>query len=74
LEDSEENVTWARNLHTALQPYSSGGNYLNFPGYVEDQADMLLGAYGENLTRLRSIKSKYDPHNLFPGILNILPA
>jgi len=74
LEDSEENVTWARNLHKALQPYSSGGNYLNFPGYVEDQADMLLGAYGENLTRLRSIKSIYDPHNLFPGLLNILPA
>jgi FAD/FMN-containing dehydrogenase len=73
-EDSKDNVSWARNLYTALQPYSSGGNYLNFPGYVEDQANMLTGAYGENLTRLRSIKSMYDPHNLFPGLLNIIPA
>ncbi|MCB2218590.1 MAG: FAD-binding oxidoreductase [Desulfobulbaceae bacterium] len=71
--DSEANIAWARNLHTALKPFSSGGNYLNFPGYVEDIEEMLLGAYGENLQRLQSIKAAYDPDNLFPGLLNITP-
>lgn len=71
--DSEANIAWARNLHTALQPFSAGGNYLNFPGYVENSEEMLLGAYGENLQRLRSIKAAYDPNNLFPGMLNISP-
>jgi hypothetical protein len=71
--DSEANIAWARNLHKALQPFSSGGNYLNFPGYVEDQEAMLRGAYGDNLQKLRLIKTTYDPNNLFPGLLNIPP-
>lgn len=71
--DSDANISWARKLHTALQPFSSGGNYLNFPGYIENREEMLLGAYGENLQRLRSIKAVYDPDNLFPGLLNISP-
>lgn len=70
---SEANIAWARDLHQALQPFSSGGNYLNFPGYVEDREAMLRGAYGENLKRLRQVKKKYDPDNLFPGLLNIAP-
>jgi len=71
--DSEANIAWVRNLHKALQPFSSGGNYLNFPGFVEDQEAMLRGAYGENLHKLRLIKTTYDPTNLFPGLLNIPP-
>lgn len=71
--DSQANIAWARALHQALQPFSSGGNYLNFPGYVEDPAAMLRGAYGENLERLMRVKTTYDPDNLFPGLLNIAP-
>lgn len=72
--DSEANIAWARALHKALQPFSSGGNYLNFPGYVEDTEALLRGAYGDNLDRLKQIKNKYDPDNLFPGLLNIAPG
>lgn len=72
--DSDANIAWARALHKALQPFSSGGNYLNFPGYVEDQDVLLRGAYGDNLQRLKQIKAKYDPDNLFPGLLNIRPG
>jgi len=71
--ESEANIAWARSLHQALQPFSGGGSYLNFPGYVEEQEEMLRGAYGENLERLTQVKTRYDPHNLFPGLLNIPP-
>ena len=30
-------------------------------------------AYGPNLTRLREIKTKYDPENFFRQNVNILP-
>jgi len=68
---SDANIAWARALHKELQPFSSGGNYLNFPGFVEDRETMLRGAYGDNLPRLRKIKARYDPDNLFPGLLTI---
>jgi FAD/FMN-containing dehydrogenase len=72
-EDADANIAWARDLHRDLQPFSSGGNYLNFPGFVEDREDLLRGAYGPNLARLRRVKAQYDPQNLFPGLLNIAP-
>jgi len=72
--DAEANIAWARELHQALTPFSGGGNYLNFPGFVEERETMLRGAYGENLDRLRKVKAEYDPDNLFPGLLNIPPG
>jgi FAD/FMN-containing dehydrogenase len=72
--NADANIAWARALHKNLQPFSSGGNYLNFPGFVEDQSDLLRGAYGENLARLKQVKAKYDPENLFSGLLNISPG
>jgi hypothetical protein len=68
--DSDANIKWARDLYNELKPFSVG-NYLNFPGYVEDRDEMLRGAYGQNLDRLIQVKNKYDPDNLFPGLLNI---
>ncbi len=73
-EHSEANIAWARALHKDLQPFSSGGNYLNFPGFIEERETLLSGAYGENLERLKQIKKIYDSDNLFPGLLNIPPG
>jgi FAD/FMN-containing dehydrogenase len=72
-EDAEATVAWARALHRDLQPFSGGGNSLNVPGFVEDKEDLLRGAYGPNLERLQKVKARYDPQNLFPGLLNIAP-
>jgi FAD/FMN-containing dehydrogenase len=72
--DTEANIAWARALHENLQPFSSGGNYLNFPGFTEDRDELLRGAYRENLERLKMVKAKYDPENLFSGLLNIAPG
>ena len=38
-----------------------------------NRGEMLLGAHGENLPGLRSIKAVYDPGYLFPGLLHISP-
>ena len=72
--DTDANIKWARDVYDDMQRFADGGTYLNFPGFVEKTDDLLKGAYGPNLDRLRSVKAKYDPENLFPGTVNILPA
>lgn len=71
---NEENVEWTREAFQDLSRFSDGGTYLNFPGFAEEGEEMLRGAYGPNYKRLRRIKAKYDPDNLFHGHLNIAPA
>ena len=72
--DNEGNIAWARRLHEELSACTRGGDYLNFPGFFEDRERMLRGAYGPNLEKLKSIKAKYDPKNLFAGAINISPG
>ncbi len=73
-EDTEANIAWARAVFEAMKKFTRGGHYLNFPGFFEERDNLLLGAYGENLERLKSIKAKYDPSNLFLGAINITPG
>lgn len=72
-DDASANIQWARDVFDDTKPFSRGGVYLNFPGFVEEQEALLQAAYGPNLGRLRTIKAKYDPTNLFPGMLSIEP-
>jgi hypothetical protein len=72
-EDASANISWAKNVVKDMQRFTTGGSYLNFPGFVEEKDSLLQGSYGPNLERLRAIKAKYDPSNLFPGTLNIEP-
>jgi FAD/FMN-containing dehydrogenase len=71
---NEENIAWARESLAAMQPYSKGGSYLNFPGFGEEKEAMLRASYGPNYDRLVTVKTKYDPGNLFRMNLNIAPA
>jgi FAD/FMN-containing dehydrogenase len=70
--DADRHITWARSLFDALQPYSTGGAYVNYMG-VGDDAERIRAAYGSNYDRLAGIKQKYDPGNLFRANLNIQP-
>ncbi len=70
---SDENIAWARESLAAMQPYSQGGSYLNFPGFGEEKEAMLRASYGPNYDRLVALKTKYDPENLFRMNLNIAP-
>jgi FAD/FMN-containing dehydrogenase len=70
---TEQNIAWARESLAAMQPFSKGGSYLNFPGFGEEKEEMLRASYGVNYDRLVELKTKYDPGNLFRKNLNIPP-
>ncbi|MCU0585046.1 MAG: FAD-binding oxidoreductase [Desulfobacterales bacterium] len=72
-DDAEANIQWARAVFEDLKKFSNGGNYLNFPGFFEEPERLLTGSFGENLKRLKSIKARHDPKNLFLGAINIPP-
>jgi hypothetical protein len=71
--DSAKNITWTRKVFNDMKKFSTGGSYLNFPGFFEEGEELLQGAYGNNYERLQQIKAKYDPDNFFKGNLNIKP-
>jgi FAD/FMN-containing dehydrogenase len=70
------NVKWVRNLWDAMEPYSSGGVYVNYLGQEADEgAERIKSAYGpEKYARLVALKDKYDPTNLFRLNQNIRPT
>jgi FAD/FMN-containing dehydrogenase len=72
-QDDETNVAWARNCVADMRRFSDGGNYLNFPGFLEEGQDLIRDAYGENYERLVALKNEYDPTNLFRMNQNIKP-
>ena len=65
-------VEWARDYWEAVHPYSAGGAYVNF--MMEEGAARVEATYGGNYARLRQVKAKYDPENLFRVNQNIAPA
>jgi FAD/FMN-containing dehydrogenase len=68
------NVAWARAVFADAQRFSSGGAYLNFPGFGEEGTALVAPSYGANYERLRVLKAAYDPGNLFQHNLNIPPG
>jgi FAD/FMN-containing dehydrogenase len=72
LEEKATHEAWAENFSSALLQ-SDGGAYVNFLG--EDGEARIRAAYpGQTWDRLREIKARYDPNNLFRLNQNILPA
>ncbi|TMW69590.1 hypothetical protein Poli38472_001746 [Pythium oligandrum] len=62
---SSPNRNWIRDFATALQPYMNGRSYQNY-------CDLEIGPnYGEvywgkdNFQRLKQVKARYDPQNIF---------
>jgi hypothetical protein len=65
------NVAWVRGLFNQLRPAMTPGVYINFMSGDED--DRVPEAYRERWERLVSVKSQYDPNNLFRLNQNIPP-
>ena len=56
-----------------MRPWSTGGAYLNFLG-DEGQARVEAAFGPKKYARLRDLKKKWDPQNLFRLNQNIPPA
>jgi FAD/FMN-containing dehydrogenase len=69
--DGGRHRAWVRERWQALEPYSVGF-YVNF---VSDEDELGVAAgYGERLARLRALKDRYDPTNVFRHNANIAPS
>lgn len=69
-------VGWVKDLSDAMSTHAMVGQYVNFLGHDEiDPQQKALAAYGPaKLGRLRVLKQRYDPENLFRINHNISPA
>lgn len=75
--DDEEEIAWVRGLYAAMEPHAAQGMYVNFQGAEagSDPLERARSAYGAGkLDRLRAVKDRYDPDNLFRLNHNILPT
>ncbi|TGE36260.1 FAD-binding oxidoreductase [Desulfosporosinus fructosivorans] len=69
--ETQKNIKLVEQTRIQLQPYITG-SYVNVP-------DLNLKSYGQeyygdNFARLRKVKAKYDPENIFKFIQSIPPA
>jgi FAD/FMN-containing dehydrogenase len=73
--DDDANIAWTRAGWDTLEPWAVGNRiYLNFPGHGED-GSLTEQAFGAaNHRRLREIKRRHDPSNVFRFNANIEPA
>ena len=74
-DDDEANLAWARGCVEAFLDASTGREYLNFLGFLEDAQATLRVAHGDaNYARLAQLKRRVDPDNRFRLHQNIPPA
>ena len=70
---TDEAIAWGRDFWDAMGRHSTGGLYLNFPGFGEEKEALVRAGHGVNYDRLAALKAKYDAKNLFRMNLNIIP-
>ena len=68
------NVTWARQAYDGMAPHFAHGRYVNYLN-AEEVVDggAVEAAFGANYKRLREVKRRYDPDNVFHLNQNIKP-
>lgn len=60
------------NLTSTLRPHGTGGAFYNYPEV--DRPNWGQAYFGENFERLKQVKRRYDPGNVFSHPLSIPPA
>ncbi len=71
--ETDRNIAYTKDIAGAMKPWSTGGAYLNFLG-DEGQARVEAAFGSAKYKRLRDLKTKWDPQNLFRMNQNIPPA
>ena len=71
--DNDRCIAWTRETYSAMKPFLAPGRYVNYLDN-EEPGDAVAAAYGRNYARLRELKKKYDPDNVFHLNQNIRPA
>ena len=67
-------VLWTRECWEDLNPYLHQDVYVNpLDDGAEEGEPRVRQAYGANYERLKTLKRKYDPENLFRQNFNIKP-
>jgi FAD/FMN-containing dehydrogenase len=66
-DDDKVHREWARQLSRKLEPNSLPGGYPNLLG--PDKHDQIALAYGGNIIRLRQLKRRFDPGNVFSSAI-----
>ncbi len=67
----DELRAWATGFSDALAPYALDGAYTNF--VMDEGSAAARASYGDSHPRLRELKARYDPDNVFRGNQNIEP-
>ncbi|MBE9012555.1 FAD-binding oxidoreductase [Pseudanabaenaceae cyanobacterium LEGE 13415] len=62
-QDQTAHINWVRNFRAAMQPYVTGGCYINYCD--RDLKNWQTAYYGNNWQKLKQVKQKYDPDNFF---------
>ena len=70
--ENDRHVAWGRDTYKALGPFLGNTRYLNYFD-LDEAGDPAAVAYGPNYARLRELKAKYDPENVFHVNINIKP-
>jgi FAD/FMN-containing dehydrogenase len=65
--DAARHRRWADDLSSQLAPLALRGGYANL--LSPDAREQIEAAYGENGQRLREVKAKYDPKNVFSSAI-----
>jgi FAD/FMN-containing dehydrogenase len=70
-DDPAAEIAWARRSYSALGAAATGSAYMNFLSADGDEA--YRSAFGGQFTRLRELKRRWDPSNVFRLNQNIEP-
>ena len=71
--DNAANIARTREISQSMKPWTTGRVYLNYIG--DEGQGRIESSFGpQKLARLRALKAKWDPHNLFRHNQNIRPA
>jgi hypothetical protein len=71
--EADRHIGWARAVWRDLSRFGDG-IYLNFAGFGEERDALLRSAFGDDAyERLRRLKRRYDPTNVFRSNMNIPP-